>query len=369
MADAPFVGAIMRFLCLAVFGLSFGCTQSESEPSEKVDPTDPSRILRAADDDPVAAKVDGTVILRSSLEERVQAQVEQFRLAGRSITPAFEQSTRVALLNHMIDRSLLTAEGKRLGIEVTDAALSHHEALFRERLGNEKAFQGYLARIGRQLEGWRSDQRQHLIQKMVFDQVLKPAPVGEAELLKQYEAQKQRYAQRRRLRLGEILKSVPTTEAMPDKGKRDRARAAAEKSIKKLIRRAQSPGQRFAALAAEQSDSVSKKRGGDLGWRIEESLSPDWLLLLKGAKKGAVVGPIESADGLRLLKVVDVEEARQLSFEDVKGELRRTALSRSRSKAERALVISLRDQANISILDRRLKSSLSEAMGQVKKTP
>ena len=74
------------------------------------------------------------------------------------------------------------------------------------------------------------------------------------------------------------------------------------------------------------------------------------------AKKGRVIGPIESPDGVRLIKVIDVREATQLSFDEVKVELRRTAEARARAEAERNLVKQLRAKANITILDHRLKT-------------
>ena len=345
----------MRPLYLMILLGVCACSNTSSE-DPVTDPSDPSRILREANDDPTAAKVDGTIILRSELEERVQSQVEQFRRTGRSITPAYEQSTRVALLNHLIDRAVLSAEGKRLGLAVDDSALKHHETMFRERLGTEQAFEGYLARIGRDAAGWRADQRQHLVQKLVFDRVLKTAAITDEQLLKRYNSQAQRYAQRRRLRLGEILKRVPNAEEMPDKAKRDQATEEARNAIKKLIGQLRKPGQRFSLLAQRVSDSPSKARGGDIGWRVEERLAAAWLGQLKGATKGKVVGPIESPDGVRLLKVIDVKEQTQLSFDDVKVELRRTAEARARAKAERELVKKLRAQANITILDRRLNA-------------
>ncbi len=346
----------MRTLYLMIL-LGWCACSERSSRDPAVDPSDPSRILREANDDPTAAKVDGTIILRSELEERVQSQVEQFRRTGRSITPAFEQSTRVALLNHLIDRAVLSAEGKRLGVTVDDSALKHHETMFRERLGTEQAFEGYLARIGRDAAGWRADQRQHLVQKLVFDRVIKSVAVTDDQLLKRYNAQSQRYAQRRRLRLGEILKRVPNAAEMPDKTKRDRATKDAATMINKLIVQLRKPGQRFSLLAQRVSDSPSKARGGDIGWRVADRLTPAWLGHLKDAKKGAVVGPIQSPDGVRLLKVIEIQEATQLSFDEVKVELRRTAEARARAKAERDFVKQLRAKANITILDHRLKTN------------
>ena len=111
----------MRLIPLIMFCLLAACSRGTESPEQPpLDPTDPSRILRQAGDDPVAARVDGTIIKRSVLEERVQAQVEQFRRAGRSITPAFEQSARLALLNSLIDRALINAEGRRLGLKVLE---------------------------------------------------------------------------------------------------------------------------------------------------------------------------------------------------------------------------------------------------------
>jgi parvulin-like peptidyl-prolyl isomerase len=357
----------MRLILLTVLSIVAACSRApESTDPAQVDPSDPSRILRQADDDPVAARVDGTVIKRSVLEERVQAQVEQFRRAGRSITPAFEQSARLALLNSLIDRALINAEGRRLGLKVGDDELKHHETLFRERLGTQEAFDGYLARIGRDLSGWAADQRQHLLQKKVFDRSITVGAASDKELKARYDKQKQRYTKRRRLRLAELLKRVPNAQALPDKGKRDAAKAKARKVIAGLMRQASTPGSRFAKLAAAHSDSRSKERGGDLGWRIEKSLSPQWMPLLKGAKKNAVVGPIDSPDGMRLLKVIDVQEAVELRFADVREELTREWQGRQRAESERALVAKLRKAATILVKDHRLKERFEATQPKVK---
>ena len=75
-------------LCLIVV-VALGCTdRPEAEPPRILRT---SRIVREADDDPVAAKVDGGGNCAVA-EERVQSQVEQFRSAGRSITQSFERA-------------------------------------------------------------------------------------------------------------------------------------------------------------------------------------------------------------------------------------------------------------------------------------
>jgi peptidyl-prolyl cis-trans isomerase SurA len=349
-------GVTMR-LMLSLFVLSWvACAAKTETPVEpKRDPGDPSRILREANDDPVAVRIDGMVVLRSELETRVQSQVEQFRRAGRSITQAFEDSIRVALLHHLIDRAVLSAEGKRLVISVSAAELEHHEKLFRQRLGNQEAFDGYLLRIGRDLEAWQADQTQHLLQAKIFERTAQKSEPSDAELRKRYSSQEKRYARARRLRLAEILIAVPNSDALPDKVKREDLRAKANLQIKRLMSKARRPGQRFSKLAAAHSQSLSASRGGDLGWRFEGSLSPAWQPLLKGAKKGSVVGPIDSPDGQRLIKVVAVEEAHHLSFEDVRVELARSWQARRSAEQERALVAKLRAEATIVVEDQRLK--------------
>ena len=356
----------MRAVYFLMLSPCFACFSGGGSEEPPRDPDDPSRILRQAGDDPVAARVNGAVIRRSALEERVQAQVGQFRQAGRPITDAFVHSTRKALLNHLIDRALISAEGTRLKLTVEADELKHQETLFRERLGTQEAFDGYLARINRDLAGWQDDQRQHLLRRKVFERSAVAKPVDEAALRASYEKQKSRYARQRRLRLGEILKRVPTDTVMPDKTKRDAEMAKAKRAVEGLVKRAQTPGVRFSQLAMKHSDSPSKARGGDLGWRTQTNLAPLWATQLKDAKKNAVVGPIQSPDGMRLLKVIDVEEARQLTFEDVREELRRELNHRARASAERALVASLRAKATILIEDHRLKDEFKAKKASAK---
>ena len=155
---------LKEFLCVALYASSLSwrsVVQTARKPSRHAT-FGPSRIVREADDDPVAAKVDGVVILRSELEERVRSQVEQFRAqVGRS--PSHSGRARASLLNHLIDRTVLTAEGKRLGLTVDEARSSIMRPASRAP-GNRASFH-WVPRPNRRDEaGWRTDQQQHLLQ-------------------------------------------------------------------------------------------------------------------------------------------------------------------------------------------------------------
>jgi len=89
-----------------------------------------------------------------------------------------------------------------------------------------------------------------------------------------------------------------------------------------LARRARAAGADFAALARAGSEHAeSAARGGEIGWLGEGQALPEVTKALAGAKPGDVVGPIASATGFHIVKLLEAREPRVRSFDEVKSEL------------------------------------------------
>jgi peptidyl-prolyl cis-trans isomerase D len=172
------------------------------------------------------------------------------------------------------------------------------------------------------------------------------AAKNEAKLKEIYEQKKFLYekapAQRR---IRQILVKLPhDADEKADKAAREKAEALAEK-LKRGAKSTGKDGLTFAELARQASeDTVTKARGGDLGWRARGGTNLQGAAEDKvfEAKNGAIVGPVKGNDGYLIVKVEGSREG-HIPFENAKAELAEEKLrqeqgnARAKAAAEAAL--------------------------------
>jgi parvulin-like peptidyl-prolyl isomerase len=106
----------------------------------------------------------------------------------------------------------------------------------------------------------------------------------------------------------------------------------------------------FAALAKTNSDEPrSAANGGEIGLLPEDSIQPAIRKALTGLAKGTTAGPIELGDGLYFVKILDIQEPRTATLDEVKPQIV-TALRAERQKLNRqAYLQRLQSQAPITL--------------------
>jgi peptidyl-prolyl cis-trans isomerase SurA len=73
----------------------------------------------------------------------------------------------------------------------------------------------------------------------------------------------------------------------------------------------------FIELVKEYSiDDETKKQGGELGWFAIEKLTPEFKIAIAGLEVGDISEPTESEFGIHLLKILDLQEARNMSLKE-----------------------------------------------------
>ena len=81
-------------------------------------------------------------------------------------------------------------------------------------------------------------------------------------------------------------------------------------------------GEDFAKLAAENSDDPgSNTQGGDLGWATRESFVGPFADALFSMQVGEIRGPVKTQFGYHVIRLDEVENSHQQSFDEVRAEL------------------------------------------------
>ncbi len=341
-------------------------------------PSETPKAPETAGSATVVGTVDGQQITAAELQNRVDAQVAQFRVAGRKVTANFEQNTRRAIFQFLVDQELVAQEGQRQGLAITDEELDQAIATFKDRFGSPAGFVKYLKTIQRTETEWREDHRSRLLRDRVLNKMVGEMVVEDKEVRAHFDKQPDRFLEKEQVRAAQIL--IPFEGATGPHGRLKAPHSATAisketkaKTLKEALRikaKASRPGVGFGQLARTEGKDHRAAAGGDLGWfpRGRQPKSVEDAIF--AAKKDQVVGPIKSQFGYHILKLIDRRPEGKKSFEDVQQELHDELLRRKRGRARRGALSTLRAKAKIDIFDTSLKPNESQpTLPSVKKRP
>lgn len=123
---------------------------------------------------------------------------------------------------------------------------------------------------------------------------------------------------------------------------RDSIRGLAEEALRRLR-----GGADFRELAAEVSDdTVSAARGGDLGYFTRAGLSAPFADVAFALEPGEFSDPVKGPVGLHILQI---DEKRVPSLDDLRGDLRQQILRGRYQRAESLYVATLEREANVEL--------------------
>jgi parvulin-like peptidyl-prolyl isomerase len=280
--------------------------------------------------DDVVVKVNGDSILERQVIEEADNRINANKARDAARGLIFEESARDAMrefmrqesLNALIERELIIQQLGADRIEITDVEV---DAYF---LAKAKEFkqtpaqaeqqileQGKTVRIVKERIRWNVLG----VEKLYEAHAPEKKVLTEAEALKLYNDYPREFDREEQRRVSHILIAVGPDAS--EASKRE-ARARAEAVLKRLQQ-----GGDFAALAKEFSeDDLSKLRGGDRGWSRRGIItSPDddpfGNVAFAMKKAGDLSDVVETRDGYHIILLTGIQEARQLSFEEVRGEM------------------------------------------------
>jgi parvulin-like peptidyl-prolyl isomerase len=138
---------------------------------------------------------------------------------------------------------------------------------------------------------------------------------SEADLKAAYEANKAALVAPRQFRLAQIFVSTPS-------GADEATLKKAQSKLDGITKQLGKSGADFAAIAGKESDeSNAAANGGELGWLAEAQIQPEIRESVTALAKGVISKPARLADGWHILKLLEVRESRQLTLDEVRGEL------------------------------------------------
>ncbi|SET61913.1 peptidylprolyl isomerase SurA [Thalassotalea agarivorans] len=282
--------------------------------------------------DRVAAIVNSGVVL----ESEVQDLVNNIKLQAQKDNQALpsDRVLRTQVVDKLINDSLMTQLGERMGVKVSDAQLDETLTnMARESGMTLEQMQVSINDSGANYETYRESVRTELIAGEVRRaSVRRRIYISPQEVDNLIEAMKEQSANSEEYRLGHILIEFPAKATQEDM---NNAKVRADKTIELLNK-----GSDFAKIAITASSDANALNGGDMGWKAITELPSLFSEVIEGKDKGEIIGPIRTGLGYSIIKILDIRGRQITEIEEVDSRhiLIKPSIILSEAKAEQTLI-------------------------------
>ena len=260
---------------------------------------------------------------------------ERFLRVSRMTPEEFEQSQRESLLISKAVSLIKMNEGKVSEEEVLDTYLFENERIDLTFLKIvPDSFKGQVHANEIEIKDYyQKHQEEFRIPTFVQIQYLLFRPsdfegkiqVSQDEIKQYYDLRKVTFKIPKQVKVRDILIKVGAEDPS---NKIEEKKKKAEEILEKAKKTKD-----FGSLAKQYSEAENASKGGDLGWIQKGMLGEQIESILFSMKAGELSGVLAARDGFHILKIDEVKEEKQKSFEEVKGQILQT-LKEEKAKAE-----------------------------------
>lgn len=242
------------------------------------------------------AKVGNTVITEADLEREIK-NLPDF------VQKMFEgTSGREKFLEELVKRELLYQEALKKGLD------------------KDPAYQ-------RKLEDFK---KINIVGLLLEKEIETKTKVSDKEIRDYYEQHKEDFSPVTQVKLSRIL--VNTEEE-------------AQKVLERLNK-----GEGFAQVAKKTSiDTVSAKKGGDLGFFSRGEIPPEFRMVAARLKTGEVSEPINTKTGYEIIKVTDKKVGQVIEFEKIKNLISQTLLAEKQKESFDSYIEGLKKKYKVEV--------------------
>jgi parvulin-like peptidyl-prolyl isomerase len=237
-------------------------------------------------------------------------------------------------LENLIEWTLKVSYAREQGITVPDSVVEESFQKAKSRFQSEEDFR---RAVGGDVSGFRTSLYRQLVAKKAEELAVdSKVNIGEEDVRGYYEENRNRFMRPKQFKASHILVKVDPAASKEE-------REMLKKKAEELAKRAKA-GEDFYNLAYYNSDDRTKYVGGDLGYFHEGQTVKEFEDALSEMKVGEIAGPVKTLYGYHIIKLVEVNEAHQMTYEESKGMIRKTLEKNHREAIYREWMSSLREK-------------------------
>jgi foldase protein PrsA len=280
--------------------------------------------------DTVVARVNGTAFTHKDLENEVDRLLPQITF-HRDVPIAKRKDYYGQALDELINRELEYQDAVAKGIKPDKEKVDTQMERLRKRFKSEKEYKAALDKQGMTQKTLRGMIEKEMLVRSVIDKtVTEPSVVTEGELKGYYEKNTSKFKQPETIRLRLIS-------------------ANDEKRAKDILAKLKA-GDDFAKVATSMSEDDYRVSGGDIGYIHKGRMLPEIEAVAFKLKVGETSGLIKSGNYWYIIKVEDRKPEHQMSFDDVKDNLKKELEAERAKELGKKWMDGLRAKAKIEIL-------------------
>lgn len=292
-------------------------------------------LAGCADDLPqgAIAQVGQKLVSQDELEQLKAAYEAAGRAPDKERQPDEYEGFEQALAEYLVTLEILRQEAASLKVNVTEADVRSELEQFRRMFQTDERFEEALKVQGLTLERLTQSIRERLLFEKMKAAVTGDVTVGEEEVKAYYEQHKDEYVDQESREVRHILISPFATTVdgeRADTATQDQweaAKAEAEKARSELQN-----GSSFVTVAEKYSDDeATKNSGGKLGAVTRGLMVPAFEVVVFNLQKGELSQPVKTPYGYHIIEVTDITPERQLSFDQVKENIKTALLEQKRA--------------------------------------
>lgn len=301
-----------------------------------------SSVLLATTGQEDVALVGPLKITQRDLSEKINITINKTYF-HRNLPAGKEIEIKQKALDSLIEEALMFLEAERLGIKVEKSELNKQLDKVEKRLGSKKAFKEALARAGYSPASFKEKISRDMLGKAAYKaEVADRVKITPERLRQYYSDNKPKFKKPETVTLQHILVKIKNP-VLKDSWEEARQQALA---LLKMIQE----GADFADVAAKHSQGMYRIKGGHMGEVHRGRLPKEIEEIAFAMEVGTVSQPVKSTYGYSIVKLLEKKKSRQLSFQEIEGNLKTTLEKKEIQKRKAEWLEGLKKRFPVKIL-------------------
>jgi parvulin-like peptidyl-prolyl isomerase len=329
------ISSAAAFLLAPAFGQTL---QSSHSPS-------PAVAGVSAKSTKVIAKVNGVAITQDAYDQELKRVFPYFSMHGNKVPKEFEGDVRQKAIDNLVSAELMYQEAQRRNLKISPVEWNQRIAEIRKDYRTGAEFEAGVKQLFGSKQAFESKLRHDmLLDKLFIVEIRNKSVVTDAEVLKEFNRTRKQWAIPESASFQSISALFPANATPADK-------QAARKRIEALFAEAKSANtfEKFGLLAEKSSDDEYRVMMGEHKMVHKGALEAEFERVFS-MKVGEISPIVESSHGYHILRLKKHDVARQLTFAEVRKDLKKSLQAERLRSRNTAFQGSLRKNAKVDIL-------------------
>lgn len=329
------IRSVFIFFILFLTALPSICEGQEASSPKSLSPAQ-SELT-----DLVVLRISGRQITERQILNMIDDMARQMKLSFEKLRQRNSLLFKNALTN-LITISLLKDQIQQQNITVDSVAIDQQVSKIAKQYPSQEAFQKALTAQGLTESELRKNLEESISLQQVMDGIVKNVPPAtDAEILKFYTENPNRFSLPERVRASHILLTVNSGNTADQK-------AVIKKRLEAIRAEIEAGTLSFADAATKYSqDTATASKGGDLGTFTHGQMVKPFEDAAFDTKPGMLSAVVESAFGYHLIKTIDMKPAGKATLEESQGSIKQYLEQNAKQAAKQKYIEELQSKTKI----------------------